>query len=262
MDLALQRLEVIIALRNAPDAPISDKKRNNRLRLDSPASASASSTTSQIPHGRVASGAGPTALASVGGASGFTGTGKNKKGHPPSGLGGLEVGRKVAYHQPAGIDPATGEGRDSQWILVKFKRQLNAKLHEVEDADDEGALYQASSDSLVVLPDPNFPNLFPEYSPGTRIYGLYPETTSFYRATILEGPRRFPAAGGARVSITMTKADLKPQKVEEIGRWLLFSLIVVLPSLYSISSELSFHVAEPFPPFSVDGCTSKSRPHV
>lgn len=99
-----------------------DKKRNNRLRLDSPASASASSTASQIPHGRAVSGPSAGMSAVSAGPSGLAGTGKNRK------VDKLEVGRKVAYHQPAGIDPATGEGRDSQWILVKFKRQLNAKL--------------------------------------------------------------------------------------------------------------------------------------
>ncbi len=65
-------------------------------------------------------------------------------------------------------------------------------------------LYHAGSDSLFVLPDPSFPNLFPDYPQGTRVLGLYPDTTSFYRATILEGPKRFPAGGGARVSDHLT----------------------------------------------------------
>jgi len=198
IDLALQRLEAIMTLRKTQDVPIPDKKRNNRLR-DSPA-LSASSTASQIPHGRVVSG--PSAGTLVNGTGPFTGTSKNRKAQ----MDKLEVGRKVAYHQPAGIDPATGEGRDSQWILVKFKRQLSAKLCEVEDADEEGALYHAGSDSLFVLPDPSLPNSFPDYPQGTRVLGLYPDTTSFYRATILEGPKRFPAGGGAR-TVAQTKAD-------------------------------------------------------
>lgn len=206
IDTALRRLEMIIALRNVPDAPISDKKRNNRLRLDSPASASASSTASQIPHGRAVSGPSAGMSAASAGPSGLTGTGKNRKAQHSGIMDKLEVGRKVAYHQPAGIDPATGEGRDSQWILVKFKRQISAKLCEVEDADEEGALYHAGLDSLILLPDPSFPNLFPDYPSGTRVLGLYPDTTSFYRATILEGPRRFPAGGGAR-TVAQAKAD-------------------------------------------------------
>lgn len=91
-------------------------------------------------------------------------------------------------------------------------------------------LYHAGLDSLILLPDPSFPNSFPDYPSGTRVLGLYPDTTSFYRATILEGPRRFPAGGGARVSDRLVLFHRFMPSNNKLGRRLSIPIICLLHS--------------------------------
>jgi hypothetical protein len=75
-------------------------------------------------------------------------------------------------------------------------------------ADMWCSAYPATMASLIALPDPDAPassssNAFPEYPPGQMVLGMFPDTTVFYRSTIVEGPKRFSAGGGARVSCSI-----------------------------------------------------------
>jgi len=123
----------------------------------------------------------------------------------------LEPERKVAFHQPQRLDPESGEISESQWILAIVKRFIPPNKYEVEDADEEGVTYTTTMTSLIALPDPDAPassssNAFPEYAPGVKVLGMFPDTTVFYRSTIVEGPKRYPAGGGAR-TVSSAKAE-------------------------------------------------------
>lgn len=73
--------------------------------------------------------------------------------------------------------------------------------------------YNTTLRNIVPLPDRRNPSLtYPEndYSAGTQVMALYPDTTSFYRAVIVGGPVLI--GGGPKVSSSverrMTEADL------------------------------------------------------
>jgi len=211
IDLTLEHLEVLIALR---DAPVPDTKRNKRLRLNSPALAP--SSTPPVPRSSLGPGAGtgPPAHAhsnASGAGAVVVGKNANARNRQHQFVERLEPGRKVAFHQPRRLDPDTGEMSESQWILAVVKRFIPPNKYEVEDADEEGVAYTTTMASLIALPDPDAPvssssNAFPEYPAGLMVLGMFPDTTVFYRSTIVEGPKRYPAGGGAR-TVSSAKAE-------------------------------------------------------
>ena len=78
-----------------------------------------------------------------------------------------------------------------------------ALLHYQTLSDRE---YKTTIKSLFPLPDPDasptsavHPNSYDEYPVGSSVLGLYPDTSCFYQATVVAGPRDPPIAG-ARVS--------------------------------------------------------------
>lgn len=121
----------------------------------------------------------------------------------------LQPGRKVAFKVPAaknarGVEEEGGE----DWILAMIKRCLesNRLKYEVQDADDaqkcafpppchvltRHRMYNTTLRSIIPLPDPDaashlssHPSNLEEYPKGFQVLALYPDTTSFYRATVL-----------------------------------------------------------------------------
>ncbi|VDB91887.1 unnamed protein product [Peniophora sp. CBMAI 1063] len=108
----------------------------------------------------------------------------------------LQPGRLIAFLTP-------GEGDESAWILAKVVRTLNGskKNYEVQDAEDmddgsPGALYKTTIQKIRPLPDLEAPNnspshisAYPEHPAGSIVLALYPDTSCFYRAQVVQGLR-------------------------------------------------------------------------
>ncbi|WWC62875.1 uncharacterized protein I303_105473 [Kwoniella dejecticola CBS 10117] len=118
----------------------------------------------------------------------------------------LQSGRKVAFKLPKSKEAGNNEkDRDSQihgggggedWILAVIKQciQQDKMRYEVQDVDDGGA-YNTTLRSIIPLPDPKSPahlssnpiNL-EDFPRDSQVLALYPDTTSFYRATVISPP--------------------------------------------------------------------------
>lgn len=66
--------------------------------------------------------------------------------------------------------------------------------------------YNTTLRAIIPLPDPNAPpesaahlNAYPTFTAGSTVMALYPDTSCFYRAEVIAGPRDLQPA--ARVSI-------------------------------------------------------------
>jgi SAGA-associated factor 29 len=83
--------------------------------------------------------------------------------------------------------------------------------YEVKDADD-GTVWTTTLKSIILLPDPeasptvsSHPSNLEDIPKGSQVLGLYPDTTSFYRATVVSAPLpgtgmgRGPRGGSGRV---------------------------------------------------------------
>lgn len=94
---------------------------------------------------------------------------------PPgeSAAGELRVGVKVAAKQKA---------HDGEWVLATIKSRQGAK-YEVQDADD-GSRWVVSTAQIIKLPTPEERQTFKK---GDTVHALYPDTTSFYKATVIHG---------------------------------------------------------------------------
>jgi len=130
----------------------------------------------------------------------------------------LEPDRKVAFRPPAQKNPAasdaggSGDGEGETWILAVVKRCINPdrNRYEVQDVDDTeegepGQRYNTNLRSIIPLPDPSapansptHPNAYPYYTAGSVVMGLYPDTSCFYRAVVVTGPKD-PQPGGRTV---------------------------------------------------------------
>ncbi|WVQ84369.1 hypothetical protein IAT38_006521 [Cryptococcus sp. DSM 104549] len=123
----------------------------------------------------------------------------------------LQAGRKVAFKLPA--IKAKGDGEDGggggggtgsdDWILATVKRCIlqDKMRYEVQDVDD-GIAYNTTLRSIIPLPDPtspshlsSHPNNLEDFPRDSIVLALYPDTTSFYRATVVSAP--LPGTGHA-----------------------------------------------------------------
>jgi len=116
----------------------------------------------------------------------------------------LRPGRKVAARQK---HHGTNKGREDEgeeWILAKVVKMVGGDKYryEVQDADD-GTRWTTTLKSIILLPDPDanpnissHPNNLEDFPKGTQVLGLYPDTTSFYRATVVSAP--IPGTGMGR----------------------------------------------------------------
>lgn len=62
-------------------------------------------------------------------------------------------------------------------------------------------IYQTTAKTFIPLPDPDtapgslsHPNSYPEFPAGSTVLALYPDTSCFYRAFVMEGPRDIQAS--------------------------------------------------------------------
>ncbi|KAK4688365.1 SAGA-associated factor 29, partial [Tremellales sp. Uapishka_1] len=105
----------------------------------------------------------------------------------------LQAGRKVAFRQPA----AKGSGDDEEWILATIKRCIGGDRlrYEVQDDDDVNNSFNTTLRSIIPLPDPDapphlssHPSNLEDFPKGSTVLALYPDTTSFYSATVIAAP--------------------------------------------------------------------------
>ncbi|WWD18732.1 hypothetical protein CI109_103186 [Kwoniella shandongensis] len=137
----------------------------------------------------------------------------------------LQPGRKVAFKLPANKTKADGGGAGDDttttmitstssgagggvgggiggsasgddWILATVKRciQQDRMRYEVQDVDD-GNAYNTTLRSIIPLPDPtspthlsSHPSNLEDFPRDSQVLALYPDTTSFYRATVVSAP--------------------------------------------------------------------------
>ncbi|KAL9932015.1 hypothetical protein V8E36_009076 [Tilletia maclaganii] len=113
----------------------------------------------------------------------------------------LRKGRKVAFRQPTKRNPGPGgqqpivtENEDGEtWIMATVEECINndRNRYVVRDLEDEGqtvaATWNTTLKAIVPLPE-SVPTLPPhDYAPGSQVMALYPDTTCFYKATIVSG---------------------------------------------------------------------------
>lgn len=89
--------------------------------------------------------------------------------------------------------------------------------YEVQDADD-GTTWVTTLKSIILLPDADappsvssHPSNLEDFPKGAQVLGLYPDTTSFYRATVVSPP--IPGTGmgrGVRGASARTEPGAKP----------------------------------------------------
>jgi len=97
-------------------------------------------------------------------------------------------------------------------------RCLVFEPHRCEGAPLIGRFKAVNIRSIIPLPDPTgaagpayLPRNLEDFPAGTQVLGLYPETTSFYRATVISAP--YPGTGmGKGVRMEKGKPELGAKK--------------------------------------------------
>ncbi|KAG2057723.1 hypothetical protein BDR06DRAFT_980753 [Suillus hirtellus] len=211
IDNVIEKLDVLIALRKAPEFP-SQEKRNKRPRPPSPSTATATSVTpplmsatrpmtTQVTSSRSSTGPSP--------AIPFSREPKARREALAKQLP-LQEGRKVAFHPPAGkaADGSTADA-DETWILAVITKCINQdkNRYEVQDVEPQedgqpGQCYNTTLRAIIPLPDPNASptsaahlNAYQEFPAGSTVMALYPDTSCFYRAEVISPPRDVPGRG-------------------------------------------------------------------
>jgi len=203
IDAALEQLGVLIALRKAPEV-LQTEKRPKRPRAQSPtgtpvpvAPATGNATRVSItvpPRNSVGPGPGPQVP--------FSREPKARREALAAQLPLLE-GRKVAFHPH--VNKAGGDVESDTWILAIITKCINADKNRYEVRDPEpqengaNSLYNTTLRSIIPLPDPNAPRDSPsslfayhEFTKGSTVMALYPDTSTFYRAQVIASPRDLP----------------------------------------------------------------------
>ncbi|KDR82853.1 hypothetical protein GALMADRAFT_57781 [Galerina marginata CBS 339.88] len=197
IDHAIERVSVLMALRNAPEAALPSEKRK-RPRASSP-------TGTPIPN---PSGSSNTRSVSITlpprtnsvGPSSSTRDSRTKKdvdGKQHT----LQKGRKVVFRPPKSTD--TEEGT---WIVAKITDRLAGGKYEVQDVEPQddgqpGIVYTATIRQIMPLPDPDASpgspahfSLHPTFAERSVVLALYPDTSCFYRAEVISAPQKSGAA--------------------------------------------------------------------
>ncbi|EOR04788.1 hypothetical protein E3P92_03730 [Wallemia ichthyophaga] len=98
----------------------------------------------------------------------------------------LEPTHPVAFKLPK-VDHSI----EDQWILAKIIQSINSdinqyKVQDVEPSEDggPGQVWQTDLKSIIALPVHSKST----FKSSTLVLGLYPDTTSFYRATVIQPP--------------------------------------------------------------------------
>ncbi|KAJ7780653.1 SGF29 tudor-like domain-containing protein [Mycena maculata] len=206
---AIERLDVLIALRKAPE---SAEKRIKRPRPPSPSS-------TPVP---------PAPAIPVPSRVSITLPARNSVGPAPAVFSRdpkvrrealarqlpLQEGRKVAFHQPSGKPMGSSGGKPNgggggnvdtgeNWILAVVTKCLNGdkNRYEVQDPEPQedgqpGLCYNTTLRAIIPLPDPNASpgspshlSSYQEFLPGSTVMALYPDTSCFYRAEVISTPK-------------------------------------------------------------------------
>lgn len=214
LDAALEQLASLLELRRAaalrtetprgspaPDGlltPPSGMKRKRRLSVLS---------QSPAPTGAPHTGGSESALSSVASPNGRQGTpltlrgerdSKRARGDTSDQLP-LRSGRRIAVKQKQN----GRKDEEDEWILASVHKMVGDTRYEVQDADD-GTRWTTNLRSIILLPDPGaptsssaHPSHMEDFPKASQVLALYPDTTSFYRATVVSAP--IPAKGKADV---------------------------------------------------------------
>ncbi|OAX44310.1 hypothetical protein K503DRAFT_765119 [Rhizopogon vinicolor AM-OR11-026] len=211
IDSVLEKLNVLIALRNASES-LSQEKRNKRPRPQSPTATPVSvtpplmsaprPTTNQVAPSRGSIGPSPVIP--------FSREPKARREALAKQLP-LQEGRKVAFHPPAGktADGSTADADENTWILAVITKCINQdkNRYEVQDVEPQedgqpGQCYNTTLRAIIPLPDPNAPptsaahlNAYQEFPASSTVMALYPDTSCFYRAEVISSPRDLQPAG-------------------------------------------------------------------
>ncbi|KAL5520121.1 hypothetical protein ACEPAG_1781 [Sanghuangporus baumii] len=199
IDEAMESLSVLIAIRKAPENQANQDKRNKRHRGSSPLSAPGTPTptpvnkvTLNVKMERDRASEGPA----VPPPQPFKGDSKARARFYAKQLP-LQEGRKVAFHPPS---TGGAEADENTWILAVVTRCINQEKnrYEVQDAEPQedgqpGQRYSSNLKTMIPLPDPDappnspsHPNAYPIFSTGSTVMALYPDTSCFYRAEVIE----------------------------------------------------------------------------
>ncbi|KAI0248625.1 SGF29 tudor-like domain-containing protein [Lactifluus subvellereus] len=215
IDEAIERLGVVIALRQAPEAT-PPEKRTKRPRAHSPPSSSTPPTPALTATTRNATT--PTQRGSAGSQPSTPSLRETKPRREPLRETllkqlPLQEGRMVAFHPPSSGKAADGASpEDTTWIMAKIVRSIHQDKfrYEVEDIepqeDGKPLRYSASLRSIPIsiipLPDKDAPPGSPahigacqEFPTGAIVMALYPDTSCFYRAEVIASPRDIPTQG-------------------------------------------------------------------
>ncbi|KAF5369566.1 hypothetical protein D9758_002686 [Tetrapyrgos nigripes] len=210
---ALEHLGVLIALREAPEHVATDKRINKRPRAPSP---SGTPVPVSQPSNRNMSITLP-ARASVGPSPvPFSREPKARRAALEKQLP-LQEGRKVAFHPPPNKANGATES-DDNWILAVVTKCINAdknryEVHDPEpqESGDPGGKYNTTLRSIIPLPDLSAPVGSPsslaayrEFTAGSTVMALYPDTSCFYRAEVIATPREMQPQGRAAPSYVPT----------------------------------------------------------
>ncbi|TXT15885.1 hypothetical protein VHUM_00388 [Vanrija humicola] len=128
----------------------------------------------------------------------------------PSPLAGGRAGTPLASREPKqrridiadqlplrpGRRIAAKSKTEEEWILAMVKKTIGGDKtrYEVQDADD-GTKWVTSLRSIIPLPDreappssSSHPSNLEDFPRGSSVLALYPDTTSFYQATVVSAP--------------------------------------------------------------------------
>ncbi|KAH6912842.1 SGF29 tudor-like domain-containing protein [Coprinopsis sp. MPI-PUGE-AT-0042] len=182
IEQSIEQLGILMALRRAPETMGSDK-RNKRPRASSPAGTP----------GPTGQGRGVSITLPPRDRTGSVGPSK-KQGRVP-----LAAGRKVALWNSMVNNP----GSEEDWILaIIIKVVGNEKgkfIYEVRDAEEQDTQTPviAAQKYVIPLPDPKALSSN-DFSVGSTVLALYPDTSCFYRAEVVATPKQMQATSGAK----------------------------------------------------------------
>lgn len=107
----------------------------------------------------------------------------------------LRIGRLVAFRPPNKIKtPRSATEAETDFFLAKVIECVNGdkNKYKVQDEDDAKKVYTATmnSKSIQLLPDPQDKSTYsaPYFPVGSQVFAMYPDTTVFYRATVINVP--------------------------------------------------------------------------
>jgi hypothetical protein len=107
---------------------------------------------------------------------------------------------------------STKSGEETEgWILGNvLSYDINRETYEVQDEDDPKRILKLSFQQVRRLEDTAI-----DINRGDRVMGVFPETTSFYRATVVKSPKTPESSGVAYAEVVVRFDDDE----DETGKW-------------------------------------------